>query len=118
MQNISMFVIICNLLGAAAAAEGQDHRAPVEFGLDRSNMATQWTLAPPHEPNISPFLTSEYNKPGNFEARRVAMLDGIAKAGIGTASTELLLARMRAKVDDLCNRRAKLRAVAQGKGAR
>ena len=36
----------------------------------------------------------------------------LRRAGISTASTELLLARMRAKVDDLCNRRAKLRAVA------
>jgi hypothetical protein len=31
---------------------------------------------------------------------------------------ELLLARMRAKVDNLCNRRAKLRAIAQGNNTR
>jgi hypothetical protein len=45
-------------------------------------------------------------------------IEMLKRAGISMASTELLLARMRAKVDDLCNRRAKLRAVAQGKGAR
>ena len=39
----------------------------------------------------------------------------LKRAGISTASAELLLARMRAKVDDLCNRRARLRTVAQGK---
>ena len=53
--------------------------APVEYGIDRSNMGTQWTLGWPQEPNVSPFLKSEYNKPGNFEARRVAVLDGIAR---------------------------------------
>jgi hypothetical protein len=53
--------------------------APVEYGIDRSNMSTQWTLAWPQEPNVSPFLAAEYNKPGNFEARRVAVLDGIAR---------------------------------------
>jgi hypothetical protein len=45
-------------------------------------------------------------------------IEMLKRAGISTALAELLLARMRAKVDDLCNRRAKLRAVAQGKGAR
>jgi hypothetical protein len=39
-----MFVIICGLFGVTAEAIGQDHRAPLEFGIDRSNMATQWTL--------------------------------------------------------------------------
>ena len=53
--------------------------APVEYGIDRSNMSTQWTLAWPQEPNVSPFLAAEYNQPGNFEARRVAVLDGIAR---------------------------------------
>jgi hypothetical protein len=52
---------------------------PLEFGIDRSNMATEWTLAPPHEPNIAPFLAADYNKPGDFEARRVAVMDGVAK---------------------------------------
>ena len=64
---------------AAAEAARQDNRFPLEFGIDRSNMATQWTLAPPHEPDISPFVASDYNKPGNFEARRVAVLDGIER---------------------------------------
>lgn len=74
------FVAI-GLASASAAAEAprQSHRPPLQFGIDRSNMGTQWTLAPPQEPNISPFLASEYNRPGNFEARRVAVLDGIAR---------------------------------------
>jgi hypothetical protein len=45
-------------------------------------------------------------------------IEMLKRAGISTALAESLLVRMRAKVDDLCNRRAKLRAVAQGKGAR
>jgi hypothetical protein len=53
--------------------------APVEYVIDRSNMSTQWTLAWPQEPNITPFFAAEYNKPGNLEARRVAALDGIAR---------------------------------------
>jgi len=72
--------------------------APLEFGIDRSNMATQWTLAPPQEPNASPFLTAEYNKPGNFEARRIAVLDGIARLhvqwfrdGFGKGSPDLFV---------------------------
>ena len=88
------------LSGACAAAEvaPQDRGAPVEFGIDRSNMATQWTLAPPLEPNISPFLSSEYNKPGDLEARRVAVLDGVAQVhaqwfrdGLGKGSTDLFI---------------------------
>jgi hypothetical protein len=68
--------------GVRAADQGgrPAHWAPPEFGIDRFNMATQWTLAPLHEPNVSPFLASDYNKPGDFEARRVAVLDGIALA--------------------------------------
>jgi hypothetical protein len=69
--------------GTVATAAPDDarpeHRAAIEFGIDRSNMGTQWTLAWPQEPNVSPFLAAEYNKPGNFEARRVAVLDGIAR---------------------------------------
>jgi hypothetical protein len=42
-------------------------------------MGTQWTISWPSEPKISPFLSSEYNDPGNFEARRVAVFDGIAR---------------------------------------
>jgi hypothetical protein len=72
--------------------------APVEYGIDRSNMGTQWTLAWPQEPNVSPFLAAEYNKPGNFEARRVAVLDGIARVhtqwfrdGFGKGPPELFV---------------------------
>ena len=83
---------------AAVEAGRYDHLAPLEFGVDRSNMATQWTLAPPHEPDVSPFLASEYNKPGNFEARRIAVLDGIARIhaqwfrdGFGKGSPDLFV---------------------------
>jgi hypothetical protein len=84
----------------AAAPEGapQEHRAAPEFGIDRSNMGTQWTLAWPQEPNVSPLLKAEYNKPGNFEARRVAVLDGIARLhvqwfrdGFGKGSPDLFV---------------------------
>ena len=61
------------------AAAPQAPIPPLAFGIDRSNMGTQWTLAFPQEPNVSPFLASEYNKPGNFEARRVAVMNGIAR---------------------------------------
>jgi hypothetical protein len=57
--------------------------APLEFGVDRSNMGTQWTLAWPQEPKASPFLAADYSKPGNFEARRVAVMDGIARVHAG-----------------------------------
>jgi O-glycosyl hydrolase len=52
--------------------------AKVEFGIDRSNMSTEWTLSPPAEPNIYPF-NGPYNGAGVFEARRVAVFDGIAR---------------------------------------
>ena len=84
--------------GAAAQDARPQKLAPIEFGIDRSNMSTQWTLAPPQEPNVSPFLASDYNKPGNFEARRVAVLDGIAKVraqwfrdGFGKGSPDLFV---------------------------
>jgi hypothetical protein len=63
--------------GAVAAA------APLEFGVGRSNMGTQWTLSWPQERKASPFLAADYNKPGNFEARRVAVMDGIARVYAG-----------------------------------
>jgi len=62
-----------------AALDPPASSAPLEFGVDRSSMATQWTLAWPQEPKVSPFLGADYNKPGNFEARRVAVMDGIAR---------------------------------------
>jgi hypothetical protein len=46
-------------------------------------MGTQWTLSWPQEPKVSPFLTADYNKPGDFEARRVAVMDGIARIHAG-----------------------------------
>lgn len=41
-------------------------------------MGTEWTLSPPAEPNIYPF-NGPYNGAGVFEARRVAIFDGIAR---------------------------------------
>ena len=66
----------------AAAQLHPDNATPkampeVEFGIDRSNMATEWTLSPPAEPNIHPF-NGPYNGAGIFEARRIAVFDGIA----------------------------------------
>jgi hypothetical protein len=63
---------------------------------------------------------------GSFSARlfRVAHrrqeseIEMLRRAGMSTVSAELLLARMRAKLDNLCNRRAKLRAIARGNDAR
>ena len=71
--------------GAMAAAQDARPRSlpPLEFGVDRSNMATQWTLSWPQEPKASPFLSADYNKPGDFEARRVAVMDGIARVHAG-----------------------------------
>jgi hypothetical protein len=70
---------ICRAAGAVASAPP----APLEFGIDRSNMGTEWTLSWPQEPKASPFLRAEYNKPGDFEARRVAVMDGIARVHAG-----------------------------------
>lgn len=50
----------------------------METGIDRSNMGTEWTLSPPAEPNAYPF-NGPYNGQGVFEARRIAVFDGIAK---------------------------------------
>jgi len=50
----------------------------LEIGIDRSNMSTEWTLSPPAEPNIYPFNGS-YNGTSVFEARRVAVFDGVAR---------------------------------------
>jgi hypothetical protein len=46
-------------------------------------MGTQWTLSWPQEPKVSPFLAADYNKPGDFEARRVTVMDGIARVHAG-----------------------------------
>jgi hypothetical protein len=75
--------ILLALAGAmvawSASAAPVAAAAPPEYGIDRSNMATEWTLSFPQEPNVPPFLSTEYNKPGDFEARRVAVMDGIAR---------------------------------------
>jgi hypothetical protein len=62
----------------ARAATSADSVPNVEIGIDRSNMATEWTLSPPAEPNVYPF-NGPYNGPGVFELRRVAVFDGIAR---------------------------------------
>ena len=67
----------------AGYAAGARAAPPIEYGIDRSNMSTQWELAAPSEPNVAPFLSSDYNKPGNFEARRIAIFDGMAKLHAG-----------------------------------
>jgi hypothetical protein len=56
---------------------------------------------------------------GNEIARmRVGYVASKTRLRCADVLAELLLARMRAKVDDLCNRRTKLRTAAQGKGTR
>jgi len=85
MTPLGAIAAVCCSLAAAVAAPAlaASTPAPLEFGVDRSNMATQWTLSWPHEPQASPFLKADYNKPGNFEARRVAVMDGIARVHAG-----------------------------------
>jgi hypothetical protein len=90
--------LVVALLGWLGQAAPAATLAPVEYGIDRSNMSTQWTLAWPQEPNITPFLAAEYNRPGDFEARRVAVLDGIARVhaqwfrdGFGKGPPELFV---------------------------
>lgn len=64
-----------DLVGGRSAAS---KLPPVEMGIDRSNMSTEWTISPPAEPNIYPF-NGPYNGAGVFEARRAAVFDGIAR---------------------------------------
>ena len=48
----------------ARAQDSSDRRtAKLEIGIDRSNMATEWTLSPPSEPDIDPF-NAPYNGAG------------------------------------------------------
>ena len=61
-----------------AAVNPSEPIPKLEIGIDRSNMSTEWTLSPPAEPNIYPFNGS-YNGAGVFEARRVAVFDGVAR---------------------------------------
>jgi hypothetical protein len=47
------FFAIRGAVGTAATEDmRQEHGAPLEFGIDRSNMGTQWTLGWPSEPNV------------------------------------------------------------------
>ena len=84
MRKLSPSPIACFLALVPAVLAAQNFspsRLPrVEFGLDRSNMFQEWTLAPPAEPNIYPF-NGPYNGTGVFEARRVAIFDGVARTG-------------------------------------
>jgi hypothetical protein len=67
------------LVGAALQANmASSQQSEVEIGMDRSNMATEWTIAPPGEPNIYPF-NGPYNGPGVFQARRLAVFDGVTR---------------------------------------
>lgn len=75
----ALIVLVATIAFESLNAAGAATPTPVEYGIDRSNMGTQWTLSFPQEPNLSPFLAAEYNKPGDFEARRVAVMDGIAR---------------------------------------
>ncbi|MDB5400265.1 MAG: hypothetical protein QOD93_4212 [Acetobacteraceae bacterium] len=75
----AVYLILTVNTTSATSPPPASGRAPVEYGIDRSNMGTQWTISWPSEPNRSPFLLFEYNKPGNSEARRIAVFDGIAR---------------------------------------
>src|SRR5580704_14254695 len=72
--------LVAWLLAVPAAPADNTSRLPpkLEIGIDRSNMATEWTISPPGEPNIYPF-NGPYNGAGVFEARRLAVFDGIAR---------------------------------------
>jgi hypothetical protein len=79
------FFALVTLVGAIVAQSSASVADPVsppqltiERGIDRSNMSTEWTLAPPAEPNVYPF-NGFYNGAGVFEARRVAIFDGIGR---------------------------------------
>jgi hypothetical protein len=75
MRSPERALVVALLAFCFARAAPAATLAPVEYGIDRSNMSTQWTLAWPQEPKITPFLAAEYNRPGDFEARRVAVMD-------------------------------------------
>jgi hypothetical protein len=81
-RRITEMAALCALAVLATGGAGTA-AAPLEFGVDRSNMGTQWTLSWPQEPKVSPFLAADYNKPGDFEARRVTVMDGIARVHAG-----------------------------------
>lgn len=55
-----VFWVVRGTVATAAAEDArQEHGAAFEFGIARSNIGTQWTLAWPQEPNVSPFLAAE-----------------------------------------------------------
>jgi len=83
MKKHSLVAVLagCAILTSSASGGAADSSAPlqaVELGIDRSNMATEWTIGPPAEPKLYPF-TGPYNGAGVFEARRVAIFNGVAK---------------------------------------
>ncbi|HWO38426.1 MAG TPA: hypothetical protein VNO32_57370 [Candidatus Acidoferrum sp.] len=78
---LSLGCLLTTSLGMAEmrATDTPTAKAPtLEIGIDRSNMATEWTLSAPAEPNIYPF-SGPYHGAGVFEARRVVIYDGIAR---------------------------------------
>jgi len=86
VRRLWIVLIASPTLGALVAAGAQTYPpvhpsgpvAKLEIGIDRSNMSTEWTLSPPAEPNIYPF-NGPYNGAGVFEARRVAVFEGVAR---------------------------------------
>jgi hypothetical protein len=75
----ALCLLAISTAGAPVRADLPATSSPiVEMGIDRSNMSTEWSLAPPSEPDVYPFNGS-YNGQGVFEARRVAVFDGIAR---------------------------------------
>jgi hypothetical protein len=82
LSSAALVFLAATLLTSSSATAATDQPAKpapaAEFGMDRSNMSTEWTLSPPSEPDIYPFNGS-YNGAGVFEARRVAVFDGIAR---------------------------------------
>lgn len=78
MRRLSALVAIGLCLVALGRAEAASAAlSPLEVGIDRSNMAAEWSLAPPAEPDVYPF-SAPPKQPGVFEARRKAVFDGIA----------------------------------------
>jgi len=73
---IALFSLVA--MSAVAASRPPKRLPGIEIGMDRSNMATEWTISPPAEPKIYPF-NGPYNGPGVFEARRTAVFDGVAR---------------------------------------
>ncbi len=73
-------VVVAITLGAGTRVVAA--LSTVQLGIDRSNMATEWSIGPPAEPKIYPF-TGSYNGAGALEARRLAVLDGTVTPASG-----------------------------------